>query len=306
MRTESVSDRTEPGRIQPDDPAALAVRTSLAEGLKWLLVNESVARSGDSIGVHHLRTTTRRLRTALKLFATLIESTNIESLSDDLKWLAGLLGDVRDLDVLADRFRTGSHGQTDALAPLFMTLSARHAAASDVLQAALRSDRYESIKDRLAATLDAIPVSGDGAGPCRSALPPRVARLWKSLRKGGRALQPESPDTDFHEVRKLAKRARYAAESIVDALDSSTASDARRFIRRARAVQDVLGVHQDSVIAADEVFASAADHPDLGPFNFAAGRLLEHHRRAADDSRAAFFDAWDALDRKKVVRWLKP
>jgi hypothetical protein len=46
-------------------------------------------------------------------------------------------------------------------------------------------------------------------------------------------------------------------------------------------------------------------HPDLGPFNFAAGRLLETERRAADASRARFPAAWDRLDRKKVVGWLK-
>jgi hypothetical protein len=68
----------------------------------------------------------------------------------------------------------------------------------------------------------------------------------------------------------------------------------------------VLGTHQDAVVAATEICNVAAAHPELGPFNFAAGRLLEREQRAAAETRAAFFGAWDGLDRKKVVRWLKP
>ena len=54
----------------------------------------------------------------------------------------------------------------------------------------------------------------DSAGPCREVLPKLVLRMWKKLRKAGRALQPDSAEADFHRVRILAKRARYSAETV--------------------------------------------------------------------------------------------
>jgi CHAD domain-containing protein len=140
---------------------------------------------------------------------------------------------------------------------------------------------------------------------CRTALPPLAARAWNALKKRARALGPADPDADFHEVRKRAKRARYAAESIADALDDRRCKAAKRFARLATRVQDVLGEHQDAVIAGVEVARIVADHPDDGPFNLAAGRLLERQACAADRSRERFFAEWAKLDRKKRRRWFK-
>jgi len=295
-------------RVRPDDPAAAAVQAALAEGLHWLKVNHPVACEGGVEGVHRLRTTTRRLRSALDLFRGLTDSAWADRLGDELKWLAGKLGDVRDIDVLIARFENAAKetGGAEALGPLFDWLRGRHAVASEALREALRGERYTTLTTALAGSLGAIPHDDSAWEPCRTALPPLVDDVWKRLKRAGRALRPDDPDEDFHEVRKRAKRARYAAEAVGGALDPGPADDARRFARRAKDVQDVLGAHQDAVVAAAEICRAAADHPDLGPFNFAAGQLLEHERRAAAESRDQFFDVWDDLDRKKIVRWLKP
>ncbi len=296
-------------RIEPDDPAALAVRSALIQGTRWLRANEPGARAGKVDGVHHLRTTTRRLRTALGLFRGLIEPSWADALADELKWLAGLLGDVRDLDVLTARFRAAAEEceTTEALEPLFDTLRIRHDAATEALHDALASQRYERLSGRLSdsASTEALPLLESACEPCRTALPPLVDGVWKRLKRAGRALEPESPDDDFHEVRKRAKRARYAADAVRDALDPDASSAAKRFARHARAVQDILGAHQDAVVAAAEIRQIAAAHSDLGPFNFAAGQLLEREQRAAAESRDGVFKIWNALDRKKNVRWVE-
>src|SRR5436305_639710 len=93
-----------------------------------------------------------------------------------------------------------------------------------------------------------------------------VHHLRTTTRRAGRALRPADADEAYHEVRKRAKRARYAAETVRDALEPGAADDAGRFARRARKVQDVLGEHQDAVVAAAEVRAAAEAHPGLGPF----------------------------------------
>jgi CHAD domain-containing protein len=297
-------------RTRPSDPAAVAARSAMAIGLHWIRVNDTQARAGDVNGVHHLRTTTRRLRSTLRLFAPLIDSSWIQRdhIEEELKWLAGSLGAVRDIDVLRDRLSDA--GQTlrasEALAPLFADLDQRHAAASEALSSALRSDRYQALIVSLADASARLPLTEEARTPCREILPSLVYHSWKALKRGAGALDKDAPDEDFHEVRKRAKAARYAAEAVCESLDRGARRAAKRFGRLARGVQDVLGVHQDAVVALGVIRDAAASHPHLGGFNFAAGRLLELQLRSADESRAGFFRIWPDLDHKKVVRWLKP
>ncbi|MFO0910067.1 MAG: CHAD domain-containing protein [Isosphaeraceae bacterium] len=296
--------------IRPGEPAIQAFHRALAEGYYWLGVNAPRARQGDPQGVHHLRTTTRRIRTALSLFAGLTEPAWADPLAEEFRWLAETLGAVRDIDVMTDRLMALAdsidHASVVALEPLFRELQGRHNAASDTLRDALMSDRFQSLAATLASAADQMPIADAGWVPCWSALPPLVAASWKKLRRDARALAPDTPDEAFHEVRKRAKRARYAAEAVRDALPGSARRDASRFARRVRAVQDILGAHQDAVIAAEQLRQSAAARPDDGPFNFAAGRVMEAENRVASASRARFFEVWAALDRRKLTRWLHP
>jgi CHAD domain-containing protein len=142
-------------------------------------------------------------------------------------------------------------------------------------------------------------------GGCRSTLSPLVAEAWKSLRKRGRELGKGDPDEDFHETRKRAKRARYAAESVADALKPRRARAAKRFARMATKVQDVLGEHQDATVASQEIARIITLHQGDPVFERAAARLKKRQQRAADRSRARFFKVWKRLDRKKLRRWFQ-
>ena len=112
---------------------------------------DSDARRGDPEGIHRLRTTTRRLRSELRSLENLVDGRWREQLEGELKWLAGRLGEVRDLDILLARLKKGA-GEQDhdgsseaALAPLFATLEARREQAARSLNDALRSDRYRGL-----------------------------------------------------------------------------------------------------------------------------------------------------------------
>ncbi len=135
------------------------------------------------------------------------------------------------------------------------------------------------LEHTLVIAVGTIPLTDDAWRPCRAALPPLVAETWSRLKHAGRALKPDDPDEAFHDVRKRAKRARYAAEAVREALDARRGDGSRRFIRRAKRVQEVLGAHQDAVVAASEIARVAHAHPSLGPFNFAAGLLCAQTRR---------------------------
>lgn len=64
----------------------------------------------------------------------------------------------------------------------------------------------------------------------------------------------EGRDLALHEARKAAKRTRYAAEAARPALGRP----ARTFAKRVKAVQKILGDHQDSVVARDALRTLAA------------------------------------------------
>lgn len=296
-------------RLRPRDPVARAVLVSLETALSRIRSTEADARRGEVEGIHRLRTTTRRLRSELRAFRRLVEPEWIGPLEAEMKWLAGLLGAVRDLDVLMVRLRRAA-GEDDGsangpLSPLFAELMGRHARASHELRVALKGERYRELLLALQHATDH-PALGPGSEtPCRKALPPLAAAAWRRLRKCARDLRPDDPDEDFHEVRKRAKRARYTAEMVAPVLSGAAARGVRRFIRGATRVQDVLGEHQDAIVAGQEVAALIERQPDGPSFRHAAERLLEGQAEAARTSREAFFDVWDKLDRKRARRWLK-
>jgi CHAD domain-containing protein len=295
----------EPRTVALDEPAAHAIQAALADGLNRLQANDEAARRGEVEGVHRARTSSRRLRSTLRAFQGLVETDWANRLDAELKWIAGLLGAVRDLDVLKERLQLAAGASVEALGPLFASLTDRHTRASEALREALHGERYRYLVESLAEAARRPALRDDAWAPCRSALPPLVADAWSRLKKRGRALTPTDPDEDYHEVRIRAKRARYTAEAVAPALGPDLGRDAERFARLATQVQDVLGEHQDAIVACQEINRLVAERPHDGPFNLAAGRLLERQEHAAGAARAQFFEVWEKLDRKKNVRWLK-
>jgi CHAD domain-containing protein len=294
-------------RIKPSDPLARAVVASLETALSRIRAIEADARRGDVEGIHRLRIATRRLRSELRAFRALVEPEWIAPLEVEMKWLAGLLGDVRDLDVLTDRLRKAADEEgvsQEALAPLFGELTVRHARASRELRAALHGERYRELLAALQAAIDRPSLDAGACTACRTALPPLAAAAWQRLKKCGRPLEGDDSDEAFHEVRKRSKRARYTAEMVAPVLSGAASKGARRFIRAATRVQDVLGEHQDAVVAGRELAALLSRHADGPEFEQAARRMLYGQEEAARAAREAFFGAWEKLDRKKSRRWL--
>jgi CHAD domain-containing protein len=297
-------------RVKPGEPAARCLPAALAAAQARIQSSEARARAGDSEGIHQLRTATRRLRSELRALAELVEPSWLESLQAELKWLAGVLGAARDVDVLSQRLSKDlaardSDVDQGALAPMFAELAARQARAGHDLQNALLGDRYRRLSAALARALEQPPLTDPAQAPCRAALPPIAATAWRRLKKAARGLRRSDSDEAFHEVRKRAKRARYTAELIAPALGRTAPKRARPFIRRTTRVQDVLGAHQDAVVAGQEVAAALDRHAQDDSFAAAARRLHDSLRAAADAARSEFFDVWEKLDRKKVRRWMR-
>lgn len=272
-----------PKRERPKTPFE-TFRALLREQLEAILANDPGVRlGGDDENVHRMRVATRRARALLRAAAPLYTG-DVQVLTAELKWLADVLGAVRDLDVLIVRLRSEANrlSPEDAAAAgrLLRTLERNRSRARRTLLEALEGGRYANLLDRLEETIETLQPSGD-----TTKLRTLADNELKKLRRHAKRVEVDAPDEQLHDLRKRGKRVRYAYEL----------AGADRVVRRAKELQDVLGDHQDAVIAAERLRAIAADAP--ADEAIAAGLLIaaEEQRRIA--GRNNWRAAWKALDR---------
>jgi CHAD domain-containing protein len=280
------------------------VRAALAAGLQRLMWNDPGVRLGEVEPVHQMRVACRRLRSDLRTFKPLVEPEWAQPLLVDLRWLARLLGAVRDADVLGAHLRTTSGELEGDLVGLFEDLARERASEHTVLLDAMRGRRYREALERLVQAARDPRVTPAARQPCGEALPPLVRKAWRKARRWVDALDDDASEEELHRARILTKRARYAAEAVAPAL-GGRAEEATRFARRAADVQDVLGLLQDAAMARAAIERIALRRSADGGLSFAAGRLLERQLRLAHDVRAGFGATWGKLDRAKQRGWMR-
>ncbi len=293
--------------LAADAPAADVIRNALAAAAQLVLRHDPMIRlGGDPEDVHQARVGTRRLRSHLRTFGPLLDRAWADGLRDELGWLAGELGTMRDAEVLLERLRELAHrlpaADARAAAGLTGRLEAAIEAARQALLEAMSSQRYFDLVERLVEAA-ASPVLGEAmaaeAGrPAAEVLPGLVVEPWRRLRRAVRQLDARPADAELHEVRIRAKRARYAAEAVAPAVGQ----DAARFAKLAAAVQTELGEHQDSVTAQAWLRTAASGVRRA----FVAGELCALEAARAEASRRTWRKGWKRLDRTRVRTWMTP
>lgn len=292
--------------IGPDQPAGEAVRAALTDAVERIVRHDAGMRMEDAESLHQARVGLRRVRSHLRVFGPLLDTRWADALDSELRGLARQLGEVRDLDVLIERLASVVEDLRPVIDPLLDDLAHRRDAARVTLLERLRDERYPTLLERLVAAAAAPRLVRAATRPAGSVLPPLFDVAWKRLAKHAGRLKATSPDADYHQLRIRAKRARYAADAIGPALDESRREGADAIRKRLTALQTVLGELQDAATSRDEILATAARHPDNGPFNLAAGITLEREAQRATVARQAVPDAWSDLRRPKHRRWVKP
>jgi CHAD domain-containing protein len=292
-----------------DDAAVTEVLSAyLAQHLDDLLVEDRRLRAGDREGVHRLRIAARRLRAALATYARVLEPGETQALRDELRWLGGVLAPARDAQVLRERLLEAVAGQPDVL-----VLGPVAQRVDDELRRAFRSgreavdreldgERYFRLLDRLEAFLDDPPVPADAEDGARRVLPELLRHDVKRVRKRHRAYlaatTPDGRDAALHEVRKAAKRLRYASESAVPVLGRRAA----KLAARAKAVQKALGEHQDSVVARRVLRDLGVRAHLSGENGFTFGRLHGLEEARAGEPVARYLEAYGDLPTPSKVR----
>lgn len=280
----------------PNGLAADALRVMLATHVRHLMLADVAVRRDLPDAVHQMRVAARRLRSVLTTFQDLFELEWAQGLRDDLKWLASELGAIRDAEVLQERL--DAHAQ--ALPPGFAetarqtvdaALTRRRSAAQSGALAALRSDRHQFLIQDLVEAANTPRFTDQAYRTCREALPPAMAKSWKSLLKSAKGLSLATPSTNWHAARIKAKKARYAAE----ALNPVFGKKAGRLADRLSEVTELLGSHQDAHVA-QQFLVDIVPGSD-GATGFALGLLFEGEYVFEMADREEFLALWPSVVR---------
>jgi len=291
------------GDLDQDASVEQLLRYDLAASTMRLFGHEPGVRLGeDPEAVHQARVGIRRLRSTLRTFKPLLDQEWVGRLRDELKWLANLLGDVRDAEVLHARLtrRVAGLPQEDAAAGgrLLQDLLGQRDAARERLLQGMEERRYTALLDDLVAAVHAPAVLPDAAGLASEASPPRVAKAWRRLRKAVKRAGATPSDEALHQIRIRAKRARYAAEAVKPVVGRP----ARTFAKAASNLQDELGEQHDAVVT--EAWLRETASSSRGAVAVAAGQLIGAERAAAQAARGRWRPAWKTVAGKKRTGWL--
>ena len=272
---------------------------NLHEQYEVLRAQDPQVRQATAGSVHALRVATRRLRSVLATYHSLLDATVVPHLRSELAWLGAVLGGSRDEEVMQRRLTGHLDREPEGLllGPIRERLGSRADtdtdAAHHALLTALNSHRYFRLLDALAALVTSPPFTAVARQEARTVVPALINKEWKKLRRAVRAATKTVPgaerDLALHEVRKRAKRLRYAAET-AHPLSRKRAATVSAFAQK---LQTILGNQHDSVIARERLLKRGAVDAYLrGENTFSYGRLhaLEQQKAAVAESK--FWQEW--------------
>ena len=291
-------------------PAAYVVRARLQEQVAELKYRDPLVRQNVPDAVHTMRVAMRRLRSALATFRPLLDREQTEPLREELKWIAGVLGAARDAEVMHQRLSDLVAEQPVELVigpvrqRIDRELRSAYRTAHERSVEAMQSERYFALVDRLDALVADPPWTSMASQTVESVLPARVARDSRRLRRRVAAAD-HTTDTAtrnerLHEVRKSAKRARYAAETMAPVYGRP----AKRFAKAAKRVQSILGDQHDAVVAQSELreIGVRTYLDGENPYTYGLLQGVEQANAAALDAK--YRRAWKRASRKSLRRWL--
>jgi CHAD domain-containing protein len=294
---------------RPRSRAGEVVMAYVAEQVATIKAYDPRVRRDEPDAVHRMRVATRRLRSALQAFGRLVDRDATRGLTGELKWLAGVLGEERDTEVMAGRL-AGMVAATDddlVLGPVAArvtdTFAGRRARTHAEVLETLDGARYLALLDALDALVAHPSLTRRGRRRARAALPREVARTHRRVARRAAAAVAANPgparDVALHETRKAAKRARYAGE----AASPVYGKKARRYASGMEKLQEELGEHQDGVTLRRVLRQLGAQAHLAGENGFTFGLLHERERVAGERSAGRFPKAWKRAHRPRRRRW---
>jgi CHAD domain-containing protein len=273
-------------RLTSRSPAGDVVLAYVRRQARAITHCDPLVRRDEPDAVHQMRVATRRARSALQAFGEIVERARTQALCDELKWLATVLGQARDTEVLLARFEDElARTPPDLVVGPVKARIAWHfgselGQAREAAVHELDGQRYLALLDGLDALIADPPLTPLAARKAGKALAKPVRRAARRLERALAAI-PDAEDKDaaIHEARKAAKRARYAAEAAAPALGGK----ARRQAGRTKKLQGLLGDHHDSVVARTVLVGIADQAREAAEDTFTYGLMYERQACQASD-----------------------
>ncbi|MBV8930717.1 MAG: CYTH and CHAD domain-containing protein, partial [Mycobacteriaceae bacterium] len=280
---------------EEEQPAASSdpVHRAVAEQVEELLAWDRAVRADVEDSVHQMRVTTRKIRSLLQSSEASFGLSDDAWILDELRQLAAVLGVARDAEVLAERYERAIEELPKELVRgrvrerLVEGAHRRYRSGLRKSLAAMRSQRYFRLLDALEGLVAADLTPPPGGEPSAdSTIEAGYKRVRKRAKEAKKA-ESEHRDEALHRIRKGAKRLRYTAA----ATGEKKVSDA------AKAIQSLLGEHQDSVVSRAHLSQQAdAAHAD-GEDTFTYGVLYHQEAELAQRCRGQLNSALKALDK---------
>lgn len=290
------------GRTQPAGDLVTAI---LRRYTRAFIQQDVRVRRDLPDAVHQMRVAARRLRSALKAFAPLVDAQWAEHLRTELGWAASELGLARDTEVLLTRLDRDSAnlsgGDAERVrAVIDPRLRDRLDDARDEALASLLSKRHGLLLDALVEAAAEPMLTEAALRPADVVFPKLVEKSFRRLSGRVAQLEVSGPAEAWHEARIAAKRARYSAEAVI----SVFGKPARELAAALELVTELLGEHQDACVAQDVLREMAASAVVDGYTGFALGLLHEHEFEEELHARLEFEKVWPRVVKvHKGVRW---
>jgi CHAD domain-containing protein len=253
---------------------------------------KKVLADKDPEALHQMRVGTRRLRTALQVFAPAIKMPKAGS-AKQLRDLASVLGAVRDLDVqlasLEDDYRPNLGKQEQKhLDRVSVALTDQRKDAFAQMKAVLTQPLYQTMKSTYVKWLKQPQYTAVAQLPLAVLLPDLLSPLLAHLLLHPGWLIPTEQASGkngvmLHELRKACKHVRYQAEFFVPFYHE----DFKNWIEEIKDLQAQLGEFQDT-----EVFLELSAHT-LG-----RKTQLPSLQDLVDQKRSQALSNWEAVRQK--------
>jgi CHAD domain-containing protein len=282
-------------------PTALElVVTDLAIHRNALIAYDPEVRVDASDAVHQMRVATRRIRSILSGFPTVLDPDRTGHLNDELQLLARILGEARDSEVQLEidtNLLRGLEPSETLAAALTDTESAIHDRAIRAAHAAMNSQRYFTLLDDIDALITDPPAGPDADIPASSAVGAAITKNRKKIRKAQAELASLTEGShewqeQLHVIRKRAKKLRYAT----DAGEPLQIKKYQKVAAVAKKIQSALGDYNDTRINRARLSEIVDTTTTLsGRDMFLLGRIDTLQEAAGERALAAYRTAAKAL-----------
>lgn len=252
---------------------------------------EARRRETDIGRVHQARVSVRRLRSVIRTYSELFDREWSVPLLVELSWYAGVLGEVRDLDVL----RTGIVKslwlvEDESLrCEVEVRLDRRIHEAQERSALERTTKRYALLVDEIATIGSSVALNPRAKGPALSVLGSQIKGAWRGVRRADREARRDSSNESLHELRIELKRLQCACE----VLGLVAGKPAVKLARAAESTQTKLGVVHDEAVASSWLKSLTVAEPE---WTVPLREIRAFHREARREAKRGWRDAIDNVE----------